>query len=288
VTQSIAENREPEGGAGLERIDPVRDAPRFDRHLIEDRQPPEALSIASSTAAFDPTCSACGGAGWFKHVVPFGHPNFGQLVACTCTLTVRSKRLAVELRKLSNLAAFADKTFATFSPFVAGLRAVLPMVLAYAQHPDGWLSLIGPYGVGKTHLAAAIANDVLGRGEPVLFVVVPDLLDHLRATFGPDSTVSFDERFTQVRDTPLLILDDLGTESATPWAREKLYQLINHRYNWRLATVITSNLKPDQLDPRIYSRMCDRACGQILMIAAGDYRRREGRPETKERHGPGS
>ncbi len=57
-------------------------------------------------------------------------------------------------------------------------------------------------------------------------MVVPDLLDHLRATFSPSSTVSLDRRFEEVRTTPLLILDDLGTQSATPWAREKLYQIV--------------------------------------------------------------
>jgi len=122
----------------------------------------------------------------------------------------------------------------------------------------------------KTHLAAAIAHEALDRGERVLFAVVPDLLDHLRATFGPQSTVAYDERFELVRSVPLLVLDDLGAESATPWAREKLYQLINHRYNERLSTVMTTNLKPDMIEPRIYSRLCDPACGMKLTIRAPD------------------
>ena len=143
------------------------------------------------------------------------------------------------------------------------------------SRPDGWLTLIGPYGVGKTHLAAAIAHEALGRGEVVLFAVVPDLLDHLRTTFGPQSTIAYDEQFDFLRTVPLLILDDLGTESATPWAREKLYQLINHRYNYRLPTVVTSNLKPDAIEPRIYSRLCDPACGILITITAADYRRRQ-------------
>src|SRR5262249_34596046 len=83
-----------------------------------------------------------------------------------------------------------------------------------------------------------------------------------------------DERFELVRSVPLLILDDLGTESATPWAREKLYQLVNHRYNQRLATVITTNLKPQAIEPRIYSRLCDPACGAIITIVGQDFRRR--------------
>jgi DNA replication protein DnaC len=270
MTRPAAELRGADDEPGMLRIDAERDLPPIVPGSNSETQP------AAGTATGE-RCATCGGAGWVKHAVPFGHPHFGRLFACSCTQANQARRVVDELRALSNLDTFADKTFASLNPFVPGLREILPQILAYAQQPAGWLSLLGPYGVGKTHLAAAIANDVLGRAQPVLFVVVPDLLDHLRATFGPGSTVSFDTRFEQVRATSLLILDDLGTESATPWAREKLYQLLNHRYNLRLATVITSNLKPSQLDARIYSRMCDPAYGQIITITAGDYRRRERR-----------
>ena len=270
MMQLKAEHPEADGDRGMTRISVERDMA-----AVPSAAPPHQLD--GGLAASASTCPTCKGAGWLGHAVPYGHPLFGVLTPCACKEGERASRRKEQLSQLGNLAAFADKTFATLNPFVAGLREVLPLVLAYAQQPDGWLSVFGPYGVGKTHLAAAIANEVLCREEPVLFVIVPDLLDHLRATFGPDSTVSFDQRFEQVRTTPLLILDDLGTESATPWAREKLYQLLNHRYNLQLATVITTNLKPDQLDPRIYSRMCDPGCGRIITIAAGDYRRRERR-----------
>lgn len=103
---------------------------------------------------------------------------------------------------------------------------------------------------------------------------MPDLLDHLRATFGPSSEVAYDERFELVRNVALLVLDDLGTESATAWAREKLYQIINHRYNLELPTIITSNRPLDSLDQRIVSRMHQRAFGgEILRIGAEDFRR---------------
>ena len=102
--------------------------------------------------------------------------------------------------------------------------------------------LSGTYGCGKTHLAAAIANHQLTAGRPTpMFVVVPDLLDHLRATFSPTSATTLDRLFEQVKSAPLLVLDDLGTESATPWAREKLFQLLNYRYAARLPTVITTS-----------------------------------------------
>jgi DNA replication protein DnaC len=102
-------------------------------------------------------------------------------------------------------------------------------------------------------------------------VVVPDLLDHLRATFNPKSTVSLDHRFEEVRTSSLLILDDLGTEAMTPWAREKLYQLFNYRYNAELPTVITSSKKVDDMDPRIRTRMLDQRLCTIFAITAPAY-----------------
>ena len=265
----ILVNRDQEDG--LTPIDPLRDRPMLGLNSGATTLPQADAPLVQ------PTCGNCGGAGWVKEAVPFGHPNFGVLFRCQCKQADRARRTAAELARLSNLDAVRNKTFATFNPFIPGLREVVPRIRSYARQPDGWLTLVGPYGVGKTHLAAAIANEALDRGQGVLFAVVPDLLDHLRATFGPESTVAYDERFELVRTVPLLILDDLGTESATAWAREKLYQLINHRYNYRLATVVTTNLKPEAIEPRIYSRLCDPACGTMLMVVAPDYRRRTAR-----------
>lgn len=142
----------------------------------------------------------------------------------------------------------------------------------FAESPQGWIILLGAYGCGKTHLAAAIANYCLERGQPTLFIVVPDLLDHLRTTFSPHSAASYDERFESVLNAPLLILDDLGTQQATPWAQEKLYQLFNYRYNARLPTVITSNRPLEEMHPRLRSRMTDPELCQIYRIRTRDFR----------------
>jgi DNA replication protein DnaC len=206
--------------------------------------------------------------------VPFGHPHFGVLFPCECKLSEKEQRRIEELEQISNLEQFRDKTFETFSPDIAGVRRAYLRAVEYAKRPQGWLVLFGNYGAGKTHLAAAIANAALRRQTRVLFAIVPDLLDHLRSTFGPSSEVEYDDRFETIREVPLLILDDLGTENTTAWAREKLFQIINYRYNDALPTVITSNRKPEDIDPRIFSRMSDRAlCEEHIMIDAADYRR---------------
>ncbi|MCB8968050.1 MAG: ATP-binding protein [Ardenticatenaceae bacterium] len=186
-----------------------------------------------------------------------------------------------EQSDLSSLNLHRDKTFETFDlrqgelprAQADNLRRALETAQEFAQHPQDWLvfNSMG-YGNGKTHLAAAIANYVSNQGEPVLFIMVPDLLDHLRATFNPNSGLRLDKRFDEVKTAPLLVLDDLGTESATAWAREKLYQLFNYRYNAHLPTVITTATPIDEIDPRLATRMLDGSRCTFFLLEVPSYR----------------
>ena len=210
--------------------------------------------------------------------MPPDHPDFGRPVLCRCKLEEMAERRLEDLRKASNLGLLSRMTFDKF--LVDGfrpheeqtLRQAYRRAREFAEDPDGWLILLGDYGCGKTHLAAAIANYCVQRGHPSLFVVVPDLLDHLRATYSPGSSVTYDERFEAILTAPLLILDDLGTQQTTPWAQEKLYQVFNYRYNARLPTVVTSNRLLEEIDPRLRSRMSDPELCQIYRIVNRDVR----------------
>lgn len=182
---------------------------------------------------------------------------------------------------LYQLQLLSDRSFGNFSlreperlpaEIQVNLEKVFRAAQAFAEQPRGWLVLTGAYGCGKTHLAAAIGNYRKGMGDAPVFVVVPDLLDHLRATFSPSSGTSYDDLFSRVRSAPILILDDLGTQSATPWAREKLYQIFNERYNAKLPTVITMSSNLEDLDARIRSRMLDTRVCEIYEILAPSYR----------------
>jgi len=182
--------------------------------------------------------------------------------------------------ELSTLGLHSQQTFGNFSlrqneKFPAqdlkSLRRAFEIARDFAEHPRGWLLFTGPFGSGKTHLAAAIGNYQASLGFPPLMVSVPDLLDHLRATFNPNSTTSLDRRFEEIRKTHLLILDDLGTQSATPWAREKMYQLFNFRYNAELPMVITTASKAEQIDPRLFSRMQDQRLCTTVVIPVPAY-----------------
>jgi DNA replication protein DnaC len=169
------------------------------------------------------------------------------------------------------------------------LDEVYRIAFDFAKNPEGWLVFMGLTGCGKTHLAAAIVNYRYEAGKPALFVVVPEFLDHLRSTFSPDSKVSYDEVFETVKKAPLLVLDDFGEQSTTPWAREKLYQMLNYRYNSRLPTVVTTRLSFDEIlgevDPAISSRLVDGQNSQPWQIMAPDFRgdRRAGQKRTSSR-----
>jgi DNA replication protein DnaC len=219
----------------------------------------------------EPSCSICQDHGFVRHEVPVDHPDFGRAFPCVCRLgEVRDR-----LRRRSNLAHLAHKTFETFRPAgregpVHHLDEAYQTCLDYAGAPLGWLVLSGPSGTGKTHLAAAIANRQIELGHEVFFAVVPDLLDHLRATFGPGSDVTYDELFEAVRNAPLLVLDDLGTQSETSWAQEKMFQVLNHRFNAELPTVITTNHAIAELDERLRARLGDREQARVISIGERD------------------
>ena len=151
------------------------------------------------------------------------------------------------------------------------LREAFRLASEFAKSPEGWVVFQGENGCGKTHLAAAIVNYQYENRKPALFVVVPDFLDHLRYTFSPESKTSYDRLFESVKNTPLLVLDDLGKQTTSPWAQEKLYQVINYRYNACLPTVVTTNCSTDELDTPIASRFADQKISTVFTIMAPHY-----------------
>jgi len=229
----------------------------------------------------DPDCPHCGGSGYLRADLPVGHPDFGRLDLCVCRRRAVADQVRERLFSLSHLDELQGLTFETFLPRgrrglgerqAESLERAFNHSKAYASKLEGWLLLSGGYGCGKTHLAAAIANEAVNLGVPTLFLTVPDLLDMLRFAYGAEDT-TFEERFDQIRNAKLLVLDDFGTQNATDWAREKLFQIINYRYINHLPMVVTTNLDLDEIEARIRSRLQDPELVSHVRILAPDYRR---------------
>lgn len=240
------------------------------------QKPAPQLARREQAPLFTPvnSCPICKGAGYLRADVPYGHPSFGKPIACECKEAERKAKRRQQLQDMSNLGAFYNKSFANFNQRVPGVQEAFRAAYEFAQNPNGWFLLIGPNGCGKTHLAAAIANRSLEVGALVLFATVPDLLDHLRAAFAPSSTEVYDQLFARMREAEVLVLDDLGAQQSSPWANEKLFQLLNYRYNSRFPTVITANSRGLQgIDERIRSRLTDASLvTTVILDRAKDYR----------------
>ena len=122
-----------------------------------------------------------------------GDPKFGMLFPCICTTERQQEKRSRELNSLSNMESLRHLTFESFDSTQRGAETAFRISREYARTTDGWLVLHGGVGVGKTHLAAAVANAYASRNiqATVYFRVVPDLLDQLRATFDPETGVAY-------------------------------------------------------------------------------------------------
>lgn len=160
-------------------------------------------------------------------------------------------------------------------PATSATAEIVERLRGYAascgQREGSSILLWGLYGTGKTGLSIATMRSAIeAHGLDALFTTVPDLLNEIRSTFGANSQrprlpyaedqeslpgLSSGELQRLVRDTSLLVLDDLGTERVTGWVAETLFELINHRYNRMLRTIFTSNLDPELLIEHLGERI---------------------------------
>ena len=120
-----------------------------------------------------------------------------------------------------------------------------------SQEKNGLL-ITGPKGTGKTHLAAAIANQLMAEGVPVIFATMIDLLAKIKASFETKGAAATEDEVMRLYKTAdLLIIDDIGKEQPTEWALAKIYQIINARYEDYKPVIITSNYSPTELVERM-------------------------------------
>jgi DNA replication protein DnaC len=224
----------------------------------------------------EPDCAYCGNK---RFVVD----ERGNLKPCEHCHTAQEWKMN-SVRAFSSRGGTASKqTFLNFKTTFNGVENPILQLCrdeaeAFANDPHGrWLVIWGERGSGKSHLCAAADNHLMHMSVPSLFITMPDLLSSLREAIELQSNTeqeSYTSRLNVFKTTPVLILDDLGAETSSPWSDGVLFEILDYRYRNRLATMIVTNVNPDDFDYRIGSRMQDTEFCTVIENAAPDYRRR--------------
>ncbi len=189
------------------------------------------------------------------------------------------KREIEKLFSISNLGERFSKS--TFESFLNrnGSETAYKVAVKYVKTFKEWngesLMLWGEPGNGKTHLAAAIVNELSKKGYIVVFQSVPELLQRIRSTFNSENKENETQIMRALLECDLLILDDIGAEKTTEWVEEKLFNIIDGRYRKELPTLYTSNLEPKELKNQVGKRSYDRMVETSLTVKneAASYRR---------------
>lgn len=221
-------------------------------------------------------CPYCGGAG-FVHPMKEGKPQWDKVLPCSC----RKEEVAAENKKFMLLSCH-------FPPFTEtmtldnfkvgkGLQEGFTAAKSMAASPGEirWLTFIGQNSIGKTHLAIAICKAWLEAGIPARYAFVSLLLDELRSGYSTDNPENnYDAKFKYYCSVPLLLLDDYGAESKTPWVQEKMDALVDYRLMNNLSLIVTSNLPLDDMPPRIKSRLIRHPKSSVVVMGGEDYKLR--------------
>lgn len=234
-----------------------------------------------------PECETCGN---MRYVLD-GQSRLQPCPDCGVAQTWRVQSVAAYSSRNEHTRA---QTFVGFRTSIEGeesavLKRCLRASEKFADAPDGqWLVIWGERGNGKSHLCAAVDNHLQQTGVATIFITAPDLFAALRRAMDFDRTTeqeSYSGRLRAFKEAQVLILDDLGAESSSSWSDGVLFELLDYRYRNRMPTMIASNVDPDQFDPRLASRMQDKAFCTVVVNTAPDFRRSRDRREKKPTRG---
>lgn len=230
--------------------------------------------LAEDALEARPLCPVCGDTGFRNGEV------------CRCLRVYYAEEQRKELSKLLDLGSQSFDTFDTDwypAQRAAGktksarehMEWVYDTCVEYAHNfgkRPANLLLFGRPGLGKTHLSAAIAREVSGKGFSVVYDTAGHVFERFEAQkFGRDEA---DRDVERVLGCDLLILDDLGTELATAFVQSALYQILNGRLMEKRSTIVSTNLMPEAIAQRYSEQIASRIQGeyQLLPFVGDDIR----------------
>jgi len=210
---------------------------------VEGAQPlAVAKTAAAGAAGSEPTSS--------------GKPNMVWAVPCDCTVGDRAERVLARARvperyrhcDFENFESDNEIENAPRGRLEAWNRSLAQAKLVAqrfaAEFPAGaehGLLLMGPCGVGKTHLAVAAVKEIILRGHNGLFYDYRELLKEIQDSYNPESQATEMGVLEPVLKAELLVLDDIGSSKPSPWALETVGHILNTRYNEGRVTLLTTN-----------------------------------------------
>ena len=180
-------------------------------------------------------------------------PRFTWAVPCECTGTDRVSRSLARARIPHRYEHCDFENFDTdiwserpeapgWNRSLAQARVVVEAFTRdFPAASETGLLLMGPCGVGKTHLAVAALRQLMLRGHRVRYYDYRELLKDIQASYDPDNPTSELGVLEPVLETEVLLLDDLGASKPSPWALETIGHILNRRYNDKRVTLLTTN-----------------------------------------------
>ncbi|HEY1526486.1 MAG TPA: ATP-binding protein [Candidatus Angelobacter sp.] len=205
-----------------------------------------ATQLQSQPAA---ACPVCDGTGWKQVAVP---GKASRMMRCECRISARNQQL---LEKAGIPARYEDCTLSNFNLEMHEIslsvrnahRDAQRFVQEYPKEKKGLL-LIGPIGVGKTHLAVGIIQSLIQEREdkavPCRFCDYRELLKEIQNSYNPSVQATELEILRPILEAEVLVLDELGAVKSSEWVWDTVSYILNSRYNEQKTTIITTNF-PD-------------------------------------------